>query len=149
MANLTGGRSVTGNYPPSTNKHEWPYNLHFLPPDFDVGSPKGEKGRNNSHTSRINQPAIMVQKVDVDAQSPDESFGEYAETLEVEGAGATEGVVEGSGEEEFVGAYAGGFKGGGCHGSEFRGDGEDAFKGGVVIGFYDGGRDLGEDPNAN
>lgn len=91
----------------------------------------------------------MVQKMDIHPQRPDKPFCEDTKTLEVEGAGAAEGVVEGAAEDELVGADAGGFKGGGGHGREFGGDGEDAFKGGVVVGFYDVRRDLGEDPDAN
>jgi hypothetical protein len=52
----------------------------------------------------------MIEKVDVHTECPDESFGEDAETLEVDGTGAAEGVVEGPREEELVGAHAGGFE---------------------------------------
>jgi hypothetical protein len=116
-------------------KDQGPYNFNLLPPNLDILPPKTHQTRNNSNTGRIHQSPIMIQKMHIHPHTPNQFLGQDTKRFQVDRAGTTQRVVEGAGEDQFVGSCAGGFKGRGGHGGEFCGYGEDAFEGGVVVGF--------------
>lgn len=121
--------------------------IHRQHPRFHarVGLAEVPQRGDDGDARRVDQVAVMRERMHVDADGPTFLAGHQAEGFGVEGAGAADRLFEEAGEEDFGLGRAVRLEGGRGHGAELGRDGEDAVEGAVGVGdgYFGGG--FGED----